>query len=225
MANLRAPVLVTGAGGFIGRRLVGRLLDRGVEVVALALPDETVPEAWGDRVRIVRGDVRTRGDVDRALDGIGTVFHLAALVGTAGSYDDHWTVTVEGSRNVYEAAAATGARVVVTTSICAYGDRIAKDVCAEDSERGAYQGQYGRAKQAQEDVAHEVRAKTGLAVTIVRPSNVDGVGSGPWVEGMVALIQMGLGMVVGDGSGPAPTSAARSSMSRRQLTSEPSQTL
>ncbi len=203
MANLRTPVLVTGAGGFIGRRLVAQLLDRDVAVVALALPDEATPEVWGDRVRIVRGDVRQRADVEQALRGIGTVFHLAALVGTAGSYEDHWAVTVEGSRNVYEAAAAVGARVVVTTSICAYGDRIAKDVCAEDSERGAYQGQYGRAKQAQEDVADEVREKTGLAVTIVRPSNVYGVGSGPWVEGMIALIQMGLGMVVGTGSGNA----------------------
>lgn len=203
MARLRTPVLVTGAGGFIGRRLVAQLLDHGIEVAALALPNEAVPEAWGDRVRIVRGDVRQRADVDQALLGIGTVFHLAALVGTAGSYDDHWTVTVEGSRNVYESAAQAGARVVVTTSICAYGDRIAKAVCTEDSERGAYQGQYGRAKQAQEDVAHEIREKAGLAVTIVRPSNVYGVGSGPWVEGMIALIQMGLGMVVGDGSGNA----------------------
>jgi len=152
---------------------------------------------------VIRGDVRNRADVDRAMDGAGTVFHLAALVGISGSYDDHWAVTVEGSRNVYEAAASAGARVVVTTSICAYGDRIARDVCAEDSERGAYQGPYGRAKQAQEDVAIAIRAARELAVTIVRPSNVYGVGSGPWVEGMVALISAGAVSVIGDGTGNA----------------------
>jgi nucleoside-diphosphate-sugar epimerase len=194
---------VTGAAGFIGRRVIAALLDRGADAVALALPAEGVPDAWGARVRVVRGDIRTRADVDGAVAGIGTVVHLAALVGATGSYEDHWSVTVEGSRNVYEAAAAAGARVVVTTSICAYGDRIARAVCAEDSERGAYQGPYGRAKQAQEDVAHEVRTRTGLAVTIVRPANVYGVGSGPWVEGMVALVQGGLLHVLDDGRGNA----------------------
>ncbi|MEE8312591.1 MAG: NAD(P)-dependent oxidoreductase [Candidatus Binatia bacterium] len=203
MEGFRAPALVTGAAGFIGRRLVAALLDRGVEVVALALPDEAVPAGWGDRVRIIRGDIRERADVERALEGVGTVFHLAALVGTEGSYDAHWAVTVEGSRNIYEAAAAAGARVVVTTSICAYGDRIAREVCAEDSERGAFQGPYGRAKQGQEDVAFEVREAGGLEVTIVRPSNVYGAGSGPWVEGMTALIRADLLAVLGDGSGNA----------------------
>jgi nucleoside-diphosphate-sugar epimerase len=105
---------------------------------------------------------------------------------------------VEGSRNVYRAAAAGGARVVVTTSICAYGDRIARDVCAEDSPRGAYQGPYGRAKQAQEDAAFEAREGLGLDVAVVRPSNVYGVGSGPWVEGLSAAIRAGLLPVIGD---------------------------
>jgi nucleoside-diphosphate-sugar epimerase len=200
MAGLRAPVLVTGAGGFIGRRLVAALLEQDIETVALALPGEAVPEDWGDRVRIARGDVRSAGDVAAAVDGVGTVFHLAALVGIGGTFDDHWNVTVEGSRNVYAAAAEKGARVIVTTSICAYGDRIAKDVCTEDSPRGAFQGAYGRAKQGQEDVAREI---PGLEVTIVRPSNVYGVGSGPWVEGMIAMLQAGLVTVPGDGSGNA----------------------
>jgi nucleoside-diphosphate-sugar epimerase len=42
-----------------------------------------------------------------------------------------------------------------------------------------------------------------LDITIVRPSNVYGVGSGPWVEGMIALLQAGLVTVPGDGSGNA----------------------
>lgn len=200
MTGLRAPVLVTGAGGFIGRRLVAALLERNTETVALALPGEAVPEDWGDRVRVVRGDVRDADDVSAAVSGVSTVFHLAALVGIGGTFDDHWNVTVEGSRNIYKAAAEKSARVIVTTSICAYGDRIAKDLCAEDSPRGAFQGAYGRAKQAQEDVAHEI---DGLDITIVRPSNVYGVGSGPWVEGMIALLQAGLVTVPGDGSGNA----------------------
>ena len=50
--------LVTGAGGFIGRHLVRRLLSENVTVVALMLPGEAVPDEWGDTVRTVTGDVR-----------------------------------------------------------------------------------------------------------------------------------------------------------------------
>ena len=203
MPNFDSPVLVTGATGFIGRRLVAQLLDEDVTVRALALPQEDAPLAWGDRVEVIRGDVRKLPEVERAVDGAAAVFHLAALVGATGSYEDHWTVTVEGSRNVYAAAAANAARVIVTTSICAYGDRIARDVCREDGQRGAWQGPYGRAKQGQEDAAIQAQEDNGLAVTIVRPANVYGVGSGPWVEGMLALIAAGAIAVVGEGSGNA----------------------
>ena len=203
MGDLRGPVLVTGAGGFIGRRVVAALLESGQTVVAMALPDEALPAQWGERVRVARGDVRDRAAVEAAISGVGTVIHLAALVGIGGTYEDHWSVTAEGSRNIYEAAAQHGARVVVTTSICAYGDRIAADLCSEESPRGAYQGAYGRAKQAQEDIAHEVREATGLEVVIVRPSNVYGVGSGPWVEGILAMIEADLLAVLDEGSGNA----------------------
>ncbi len=203
MTNLRTPVLVTGATGFIGGRLVTRLLDEGLAVAAFAMPGEPTPAAWEGRVRILRGDIRDPADVQDAVAGAGTVFHLAALVGATGSYDDHWAVTAEGSRNLYGAAASAGARVVVTTSICAYGDRIARDVCREDSPRGAWQGPYGRAKQAQEDFALEAFTDLDLPVSIVRPSNVYGVGSRPWVEGVVAGLRAGVLPVIGDGRGNA----------------------
>ncbi|MDJ0864546.1 MAG: NAD(P)-dependent oxidoreductase [Myxococcota bacterium] len=204
MSGVRAPALVTGAGGFIGRRVVARLLADGVETRALLLPDEAAPGDWGDRVRIERGDVRDPEAVREAVRGTGTVFHLAALVAEAGDdYAAHWAVTAEGSRNVYAAAAAARARVVVTTSICAYGDRIQRDVCREDSERGAYQGPYGRAKQAQEDLALEAHERDGLAVSIVRPANVYGVGSRPWVDLLGEAIRAGAIAVLGDGSGNA----------------------
>lgn len=203
MDAIDGPVLVTGAGGFIGRCLVSALLDEGVEIVALALEGEAVPEGWGDDVRVVRGNICSLTDVEKAMVGVSTVFHLAALVGTDGTYEQHWSVTVDGSRNVFAVANQVDARVIVTTSICAYGDLISRDVCRETSPRGAFEGPYGRAKQGQEDAATEFCKQKGLAVTVVRPSNVYGIGSGPWVEGMLAMIQAGFGMVVGDGRGNA----------------------
>ncbi len=66
-----APVLVTGGTGFIGRRLVERLLRAGRAVRVLALPGEAVPETWAQAVDVRRGDltdpasVRPRSAPDR----------------------------------------------------------------------------------------------------------------------------------------------------------------
>lgn len=202
-ANVASPALVTGATGFIGRRLIARLREDGVAVSALLLEGEAALEEWSGEVQILRGNVCEADAVAAALEGIGTVFHLAALVAEQNSdYDAHWAVTAEGSKNVYAAALRAKARVVVTTSICAYGDRIARDVCVEDGERGLHQGPYGRAKQGQEDYALEAH-REGLAVTILRPSNVYGVGSKPWVEMLSDRLAEGTMAVIDDGSGNA----------------------
>ncbi len=203
MTRIPEPILVTGAGGFIGRRLVEHLLNDGYRVDGMFLDAEPVPKTWKDRVGVIRADVRNGEDVLGAVRGHGTVFHLAALLTGGASFADHWAVTAEGSRNVYQAAAAENARVVVTTSICAYGDKIARETCREDEPRGEFQGAYGRAKQAQEDIADEIRKATDLDVRIVRPANVYGAGSGPWVELLGAGLLAGMIAVPGDGSGNA----------------------
>lgn len=199
---ITGPVLVTGGTGFIGRRLIDRLLEMDVEVRSFALPDEPVPERWGDRVRVLRGDITQPGDVAAAISGAGTVFHLAAVVGF-GAYDLHWAVTVEGSRNVYDSALAAGSKVVLASSIVVYGDQIQTMDCHEGLSHGQYQGAYSRAKMAQEKLALEYRTQRDLPLVVVRPANVYGVGSGPWVDGMLGLLRVDRLPIIGDGSGNA----------------------
>lgn len=177
------PIAVTGATGFIGRRLVARLVAEGYRVQALALPSDPIPIAWGkDRVSVRRADVTRRSDVVDGLAGSRFVFHLAALVSDWGTPEDHRRVTVVGTENVLTEAAARGERAVLVSSVAAYGDKLSATLCDEDTELGRPLGPYGAAKQAQERVALELEGTRGLRVTVVRPANVYGAGSGPWVD-------------------------------------------
>ncbi len=193
------PVLVTGATGFIGDYLVARLLQKGWAVRVLALPGETVRNPWQEAVEIARGDVRDRESVARAMQGIQTVFHLAAVVGDEAPAALFDAVTVQGTRNVLGAAATAGAKVVLASSITVYGERIQDSVLTEDLPFGQPAGLYGRSKQAQERLARELERENNLQVVIVRPGNVYGLGSRLWLEGVVAELRRGTPSLIGGG--------------------------
>ncbi len=195
--------LVTGAAGFIGRRIVARLLDKGIPVRALALPGEGIPEFWGGRVETMRGDVTDPVSIQRAVEGTGAVIHCAALVSDWGPLETYWRITVEGSRNVYDAALAARSRVILLSSIAVYADRIPREVCTEDTPHGSPLGPYSRTKQAQENLAREYARERGLPLAVIRPANVYGAGSGPWVNDVLGVIQSGLPSLVGSRSNNA----------------------
>src|SRR5688500_329824 len=81
--------LVTGGGGFIGRKLVGTLLEHGALVRVAdnferGLPASLAP--LGDAIELVEGDLRDAAVCARACDAIDTVFHLASKVGSGEFY-------------------------------------------------------------------------------------------------------------------------------------------
>ncbi len=143
----------------------------------LVMPQENMPAHWGVRVRVWRGDITDLADVQRAAQGCSVIFHLAA-------------------------ARSTGAAVVLTTSICAYGDAIQRGLCQEDATPGAPQGPYSHAKQGQERLAWQFQAQGGR-VCVVRPANIIGPGSGPWVLDAAQALRQGLPALVGGGQGVA----------------------
>jgi nucleoside-diphosphate-sugar epimerase len=196
-------VLVTGGCGFLGQALVGQLLsETPCRIHVLALPHEAVPAAWSTRVQVVRGDITRLADVERAAEGCARIFHLAALVGDGGTYAQHERVTVGGTAHVFEVALRQGAAVILTTSVCAYGDAIQREVCFEDTPPGAPQGPYGQAKQGQETLAWRFRQQGGR-VCVVRPANIIGPGSGPWLLDAAKALRQGLPALVGGGRGNA----------------------
>jgi uncharacterized protein YbjT (DUF2867 family) len=107
------PPLVTvlGATGYVGGRLVPRLLGAGYAVRCLVRsPDKLARQPWHDRVEVVRGDVTVRADVDRALDGAAGVHHLVHQMGSAA---DFAAADRQAALNVAFAAADAGVRRIV----------------------------------------------------------------------------------------------------------------
>jgi len=74
-------VLVTGAAGFLGKRVVSTLLERGHSVLAVVRPaSQDAPAAWNGRAEIVRTDLRAHSDFEKLFDGVDVLVHLAATV-------------------------------------------------------------------------------------------------------------------------------------------------
>ncbi len=79
--------LVTGGAGFIGSHLVQELIDRGFKVTVLDNLSVGTRSAVDNRARFIEGDIRSRDDVKKALQGVDCVFHLAAKVSIRGSFE------------------------------------------------------------------------------------------------------------------------------------------
>jgi len=109
-----SSVLVTGGTGFLGRRLVERLLAEGRNVAVLAR--HAVPELEARGVRFVRASLDDAPAVRAACAGIEAVFHIAARVGVWGKYDDFFRTNVLGTRALLEGCRAAGVKFFVHTS-------------------------------------------------------------------------------------------------------------
>lgn len=109
-----SPVLVTGGTGFLGRRLVERLLAAGRPVAILGRTP--APDLENRGVRFIRAALDDTAAVAAACAGVETVFHVAAKVGVWGRYDDFFRTNVLGTRALLAGCRAHGVRRLVHTS-------------------------------------------------------------------------------------------------------------
>src|SRR4051812_4757526 len=109
-----SPALVTGGTGFLGRRILERLLAQGRPVSVLARNPSPDLEARG--VRFIRASLDDANAVRAACRGIDTVFHVAAKVGVWGRYDDFFRANVLGTRALLAGCREHGVSRFVHTS-------------------------------------------------------------------------------------------------------------
>lgn len=106
--------LVTGGGGFVGRRVVEMLLDEGVDVRFFARGSYPEVEALG--ATAIRGDLRSAEDVERAVDGVDVVFHVASKTDVWGTRDAFFSTNVDGTNNLINAVRSKGVPRLIYTS-------------------------------------------------------------------------------------------------------------
>jgi len=175
--NLKGlKALVTGGNGFAGSHLIRRLRKGGASVRMLARDPDKCGDFRGIGVETAGGDIRDAAAVDRAVEGMEAVFHLAAAYRTAGLPDgDYRDIHVTGTENVLSSCLRHGVRRVVHCSTVGVHGHIETPPATE--EYPFHPGDiYQVTKLEGERKAVAFGRETGLPVTIIRPCAIYGPG-------------------------------------------------
>ena len=170
--------LVTGGAGYLGSKIVQRLLDSGCRVRSL----DVAPQKPRDRVEAIQADLQDKKALQKACEGVDTVFHTAALISLLSTYraaakDRVFGVNVEGTRQLLDAAAHAGVQAFVHTSSFNVALR-PNGAGAKQDESSAYvhgnKDLYTMSKIASEDAVLAANGKQGMHTCALRPGGIWG---------------------------------------------------
>lgn len=180
--------LVTGAAGFIGKRLLDGLIADGLACRSLSRK----PNAYANHVV---ADLANSQLLNTACAGVTTVFHCAghahAFHSLSGEDEKiQWQVNFEGTRNLVEAAGHNGVRqFIFLSSVKAMANP--GGCCADEDFPGQPETAYGQAKRAAEEAVLELGKKHAMHVVNLRLAMVYGAGGRGNLERMGRLVRRG----------------------------------
>lgn len=187
-------VCVTGGAGFIGSKLVARLLGDGARVTVLDNLSVGRRDNVPDAATFIEGDILNARDCEAALDGCDALCHLAARVAVRSSFEfvvEDTLCNVVGTATVMRAAANTPSvrKVVAASSMAVYADS-ATPVPVQETHPTVPLSPYGVSKLALEHLTHQIAAAAGLQSVVLRLFNTYGPGQrvSPYV-GVITIFE------------------------------------
>jgi nucleoside-diphosphate-sugar epimerase len=210
------PILVTGAAGFIGSRIVEQLLQRGFRNIrAFVRPSSDLTRletarrvSGGAEPMVIRGNLLSRLDCADACADVAVVFHLAAGRGEK-SVPDAFMNSVVTTRNLLDACVehARLRRFVNVSSLSVYSNRgpsggVLREGCAVETRPELRGDAYSFAKIKQDELVTDYAARFDVPVVTVRPGYVYGPGHEA-ITGRVGIGSFGVFLHLGGGN-PLP---------------------
>jgi nucleoside-diphosphate-sugar epimerase len=190
---------VTGGSGFVGGKLISRLIADGHEVRALARSDRAAERVAELGATPQRGDITDPSSLTKAAEGAELAFHAAAWLDRTGSWADFVKSNVDGTRNVIEACRTAGVRRLVhvsTEAVLIAGDpliNVDETAPLRPDSRAPYPATKARAERL-------VREASDLETVIVRPRFVWGAGDTSVLPNIVAAVKSGRFAWIGGGT-------------------------
>lgn len=192
--NTPTSVFITGANGFIGRSLARKYRELGAKVSGIDL--EPDPE-WG----VISGDINTPELWREQLEAVDLVIHTAAIVSNTASMDLAWAVNVRGTARLLDACLTAGVKRFVQLSSVAANGFDFPDGVNEDYPLRPMGNTYVDTKIASEHAVLACHASGRMDCTIIRPGDVYGPGSRPWVILPLEMIRTGKFLLPAHGKG------------------------
>ncbi len=185
-------ILVTGAAGFLGSALIAQLHQERFKIRAAVRGKRHTSVLPAD-IETVVADIREKGKIREASGGCETIVHLAAKVHAideTGTDQDYDSVNVEGTRNVLDAARASGAkRFLFISSVKVFGEET--DGCIDETHGADPQTPYGRSKWQAERLVTEYGNQGEMQVVSLRLPMVYGPTTKGNLYRMIAAIDRG----------------------------------
>lgn len=211
-------ILVTGASGFIGKRVVENLLSRGFRQIRCPLRESSDTSGLekivkeknaNDKVEIIKGNLLSRDDCLRITDKVRIIYHLAAGTGTK-SFSEAYLNSVVTTKNLIEASLKHGClkRLVNVSSFAVYTNlnkktgKILDETCPVETSPETRAEAYCYGKVKQDELVIKYGQEKKLPYVIVRPGTVYGPGKA-FIPGRVGIDTFGIFLHFG-GTNPLP---------------------
>jgi nucleoside-diphosphate-sugar epimerase len=196
-------ILITGAAGFIGGEMARHFSSQGRSIAAFDLPGRPVAYRDLQGIRTFEGDITDPADCRELLKSSSpdVIVHCAAAMGGSTPREEFMRVNLGGTRNLAEAAIASGIRRFIFISSVTVHGMPPRPGIDESSPIKSIGLPYADSKIATEAALLDYQNRGQLDVTILRPADVYGPRSGEWVVKLVHSLREGKMILIGGGRG------------------------